>query len=231
MSFALITVFIGNSVLLTNCAKGKYPVSVSTKLHLPRSAKSLTKDRDVRLAVMEKVIAEHVSDPSVLVVEELGLEHGACRVDIAVVNGFLHGYELKSDSDTLTRLPAQIIAYSKALDRATLVVGQGHLATAKAMLPSWWGIKVATIGARGAINIHTERPISNNPDVSAFHVAHLLWRPEILNVLETAGFEKGLSKLSRPALYQLAAQNIPLSTLRSNVREILKARTDWRHLR
>lgn len=189
----------------------------------------LTRDRDVRLAVLQKVVAEHVADPNVLVVEELGLEHGACRVDIAVVNGFLHGYELKSDSDNLLRLPQQIQAYSRTLDRATLVVGQDHLVAARQMLPSWWGIKVVVRGKRGAIHIETERSLANNPTVSAFHLAHLMWRPEVIAILEEIGITKGLSKLSRPKLYQMAAEIIPLSDLKSKVRTTLKNRKTWRH--
>jgi len=36
---------------------------------------------------------------------------GASRIDRAVVNGSVHGYEIKSETDDLTRLPAQARAY------------------------------------------------------------------------------------------------------------------------
>src|SRR5690242_17854466 len=65
------------------------------------------RDRDVRKALKSKLLREHIADPRTLVLDELGLRHGACRVDIAVVNGSMHGYEIKSDSDTLERLPSQ----------------------------------------------------------------------------------------------------------------------------
>lgn len=65
------------------------------------------RDRDVRQALHRKVLKEHHGDADTLVLDELGLRHGTCRVDIAVVNGYLHGYEIKSDSDTLERLPAR----------------------------------------------------------------------------------------------------------------------------
>lgn len=187
-----------------------------------------TRDRDVRAAVLKKVLAEHVADPKVLVVEELGLQHGSCRVDIAVVNGFLHGYELKSDSDTLERLPTQVEAYSKAMDRATLVVGEHHLASAEAVLPAWWGIKVASVGKRGGISIETHRAVGPNPSVSAFHVAHLLWRPEIAKILEERGVEKRKLRGNRRELYEIAAELVPLMELRLLVRESLKNRTTWR---
>lgn len=186
------------------------------------------KDRDVRNAVLQKVIAEHVNDSKTLVVEELGLEHGACRVDIAVINGALHGYELKSQADTLERLPSQVESYSKVLDRATLVTAEEHLDEAISHIPNWWGIKVATVGVRGAILIDTFRPVSNNPTPSAFHIAQLLWRPEALAILESLDLEKKALRTNRAGLYTLLAQSLGIGDLRKAVREQLKHRRNWR---
>ncbi|QTO43335.1 sce7726 family protein [Burkholderia latens] len=178
---------------------------------------------------MKKVLAESLTNPNALVVEELGLEHGACRVDIAVVNGVIHGYELKSDADTLHRLPLQIDAYSRALDKATLVVSERHHAEAAKLLPSWWGIKVSHVGPRGAVHIETERAATMNPDISAFHVAHLLWRDEALAILEAFETDKRVLRGNKRVLYTLLAQHLSLSSLRAQVRDALKRRTNWRH--
>src|SRR5439155_10222560 len=98
------------------------------------SEDQILRDRDVRQALHRKVLRDHHGDANTLVLDELGLRHGACRVDIAVVNGYLHGYEIKSDSDTLDRLPAQVAVYNLVLDRATLVVGERHLQKAQPLL-------------------------------------------------------------------------------------------------
>jgi hypothetical protein len=55
-----------------------------------------------------------------------GLDHGQVFVDVAVINGEIHGYELKSERDTLERLPRQVEVYSAVLGRATLVVGASY---------------------------------------------------------------------------------------------------------
>jgi hypothetical protein len=55
-------------------------------------------DKDVRQAVKTKILKDHMNDPSTLVIDELGLDYGRNRIDIAVINGEMHGYELKSDS-------------------------------------------------------------------------------------------------------------------------------------
>jgi hypothetical protein len=204
---------------------------LTVDVHVPSRpcSKALrTRDRDVRAAVRRKVLADHIADPNALVLDELGLEHGACRVDLAVINGASHGYELKSDSDTLTRLPQQIEIYSRALDRATLVVGDRHLDAARELLPAWWGIKVTTTGNRGAVHVETERLARLNPAVSPFHVAHLLWRDEAIDILERLNVPKKDLRGSRAQLYDALARLLPVGELRAHVRNALKRRTKWR---
>src|SRR5690606_31017878 len=111
----------------------------------------VTRDSDVRAALMKNVISNHLANPSTLVVEEFGLDRGGCRVDVAVLNGLMHGYEIKSDADTLARLPSQVTSYSAVLDKATLVVGACHVERALELVPNWWGIRVVRTGSRGAV--------------------------------------------------------------------------------
>nr|MBA2702680.1 sce7726 family protein [Blastocatellia bacterium] len=83
-------------------------------------------DKQLRHAVKTKVLERYAGDPETRILDELGLRHGAARIDIAVVNGILHGFELKSDMDSLKRLPHQVQIYSSVLDKVTLVVGRRH---------------------------------------------------------------------------------------------------------
>ena len=46
-------------------------------------------------------------NPNSRVVDELELLRGVVRVDVAVISDTLHGYEIKSASDNLIRLPNQ----------------------------------------------------------------------------------------------------------------------------
>lgn len=186
------------------------------------------RDCDVRAAVLDKVLKDHVGDASTLVVEELGIDHGNFRIDIAVVNGVLHGFELKSESDNLQRLPAQAVAYSRTFDRVTLVVDESHFQEAALMIPDWWGIKVARFGARGAIKIETARPVETNPEVCLFSMAHLLWRSEAIALLENLGTEKKALRQNRAFLYRLLVDSMEPRQLRHAVRECLKQRGNWR---
>ncbi|MBZ0146000.1 MAG: sce7726 family protein [Pseudorhodoplanes sp.] len=186
------------------------------------------RDRDVREALHRKVLKEHHGDANTLVLDELGLRHGACRVDIAVVNGYLHGYEIKSDSDTLDRLPAQVAIYCAVLDRVTLVVGERHVEKARPLLPEWWGIKVVKAGPRGGITFETAQPFQMNPGIDRLALAELLWRPEVIEILSERGASKGLLKKPRGVLYRHLAETVELHELRSLIRQRLKARERWR---
>ena len=193
-----------------------------------RQADTKTRDRDVRALVLSKALADHASDPNVRVVEEMGLEHGSCRVDIAVVNGFIHGFEIKSDADSLDRLPRQVDAYSRSLDRATLVVGEGHLAAAETMLPQWWGIKVVRRGKKGGLQLFTHRPLQNNPNPSLFHMAPLMWRSDVVEVLREAGASRRELGLKRAELYKQLVETLPSVEVRRTIRAALKSRENWR---
>src|SRR5437870_5424523 len=96
------------------------------------------RDADVRRALLDDLRAKYDGDPDTRIIPELGLCQGDVRIDVAVVNGSLNGYEIKSDADTLDRLPAQQEAYSKILDTVMAVAGGRHLEAVAAMVPDWW---------------------------------------------------------------------------------------------
>lgn len=186
------------------------------------------RDRDVRQALHRKVLSEHHGDPDTLVLDELGLRHGVCRVDIAVVNGEMHGFEIKSDSDTLERLPTQVELYGAVLDKATLVVGEKHLAGALAQLPEWWGVRAAVAGPRGAVHFRTERHPKRNQHIDPIAVAELLWRPEVAELLRGLGASEAQLRKPRAVLYRCLADAVCLEELRRLTRLQLKAREKWR---
>mgnify|MGYP007004386720 CR=1 FL=1 len=186
------------------------------------------RDRDVRMALHRRVLREHHKHPNTLVLNELGLCHGACRVDIAVVNGRLHGYEIKSDSDTLERLDHQIKNYSSVLDRAWLVVGEKHLSKAMDRLPDWWGVKSVSQGPRDGISFENYRKAADNPKQDPVAIAQLLWHVEAANILRTKGASEAELRRPRAILYGLLAEAFDLQSLRDLVRQQLKERANWR---
>jgi hypothetical protein len=184
------------------------------------------RDRDVRKALVSGLLVDHFEDT--LLVQELGLFGGACRVDVALVNGSLHGYEIKSDKDTLERLPVQIEMYSAILDYATLVVGSKHVDKASDLVPKWWGITIATADHAGLVSLKSVRTPKCNPRPQADAIAGLLWRDEALQVLVEIGMDRGYHSKPRDAMCQRIASAMDLSQLRDRVRQALKTRPNWR---
>lgn len=186
-------------------------------------------DKDVRQAVKDKILKAHINDPSTLVIDELGLDHGRNRVDIAVINGELHGYELKSDSDNLLRLPQQSMAYSSIMDKVTLVVGEKHVQEAINIIPDWWGVKIATMNHRGIVNIVTYRRNKKNKDIDPFELSKLIWKEEALALLAIKiKVDWRIRKLTRKDIYKLIVDTFSLNEIRDNTRAILKSRVNWR---
>jgi len=185
------------------------------------------RDRDVRNVVLRRLSLEHGEDHDTRIVEEMGIWSGTVRVDIAVINGELCGYELKSERDTLERLPLQLRLFSRVFDRVTLISAGKHIAGAEARIPSWWGITMAEAVDHSAINLREIRPAQFNPSPDPFLIAQLLWKDEALAVLHALGIEKGWRSKRIKLIHQKLADDVPLDVLRLHVRSTLKRRQGW----
>ncbi|MFC3628360.1 sce7726 family protein [Paracoccus angustae] len=185
------------------------------------------RDKDVRDSVWRVLNAQHAGDADTLMLDELGILNGATRIDIAVINGQIEGFELKSERDTLERLPVQRDLYNKVLDRISLVVAENHREAAEKLIPDWWGLAVASKCADG-VELTRERLPEMNPVLDAATLASLLWRDEALAVLERHGAARGVKSKPREALYERLAEALDLDVIRAEVRTTLKTRAGWR---
>lgn len=170
----------------------------------------------------------HRHEADTLILHELGLRQGSARVDLAVVNGSLHGYEIKSEADTLERLPGQRSIYASSLDFVTIVMSEKHSAKVRRSVPRWWGMWVVT-RTNGDVALAPVRAATPNPHLEALAVAELLWRDEVIEELELRGLARGYRSKPRPLLWRHLAESVSLFELRSVVRSRLKQRGDrWR---
>ena len=186
----------------------------------------LLRDSDIREVLAADLHARYADDSGTLIRHELGLCAGERRVDLAVINGEMVGYEIKSDVDRLDRLAAQAEAYGKVFDRMSIVTTDRYLADAVAMLPSWWEVLCIRQGQEG-VSSEQVRVGRTNTGQDPFALAQLLWREEALDELKSRALAKGLSKKRRWIIWQHLAQAMPVAELRNVVRERLKARREW----
>jgi hypothetical protein len=183
------------------------------------------RDGDVRLALRRDLRVRH-PEPETLLIDELDLG-GLARIDLAAVNGEFWGYEIKSDRDTLRRLPLQVEVYSRVLDRAALVVTARHQAHVVDLLPDWWAIYAAREGP-GGVELVLDRPGGRNLDVDPFQLVQLLWRGEVLDELALRGLDRGVRSKPRRVVWERLAESLELVDLQMVVRSRLKTRTGWR---
>jgi len=181
-------------------------------------------DPEIRPALRQRVFVSHDADPDTVVIEELGLCRGLVRVDLAVVNGIIHGYEIKSDRDNLHRLEGQVELYSKVLDRATLVTSERHLDAAIKLLPSWWGVQRVEATPSGSPCLKMVRRGRMNTKLDARALAELLWLEDALALLEDHGAVKGMRGKPRRFVWDRVCESIDLKVIAAAVRTRLKAR-------
>ncbi len=190
---------------------------------------SATNDPIIRSALTGVLRKQHARDKELRIIEELGIRHGSVRIDIAVVNGMMHGYEIKSDRDTLERLPEQMTEFNAVFDRVTLVVGKQHLYRAIHIVPEWWGVKIAKINSSNRVIFQTIREAEENRKQESVSIARLLWRGEALRILEEHDRAEGVRSKPREFIYTRMADQLDKETLKGEVRNVLlNSRGDWR---
>lgn len=180
-------------------------------------------DTDIRPSLKNKLMSSHRGEPDTVILDELGLRRGEARVDVAIVNGSVHGYEIKSDRDSLRRLSGQIELYGKVLDHATLVVGERHLDKAIKILPEWWGV-LHVEGTRCGPRFKAIRRAKKNPGRDARVLAELLWLDDAISLLAQHGLDRGVRGKPRRIIWDRICDHLDIEVIASAVRVNLKAR-------
>ena len=205
-------------------------VRKETRSGVGMKASKLGGELPIRRALRNRYLRHYRTQGEVLVLDELGLAHARSRVDIAVINGHVHGYEIKSAVDKLDRLPRQLDIYRMSLQRLTLVVAPRHLDTVATTVPKWCGILEVVQGPRGGIGFRCVQQPRTNPDMDPFMLAHLLWREEALAALAELGAARRDLKGTRKDLYRLLLEVISVSELTALIKRSMLQRRSWRDL-
>ena len=193
-------------------------------------SEKLMRDVDIRNVLLQSFQKQYDNDSETRVIEELGLCQGDARVDLAIVNGLIHGYEIKSERDTLSRLSGQQDIYNKVLDCVTVVAGSRHLSKIEKIVPHWWGIIEAKYKNNKLIIVEV-RPYKENETVVPTALVQLLWRDEALSILRQRNLHRGVVSKPRRIIWGRLVECLSLGELRYEVRKKIKARQYWRPVR
>jgi hypothetical protein len=183
------------------------------------------KDPCIRQLLKKTELIDFYGDINSKVVEELSLPIAGARIDIAVINGSLYGYEIKSASDNLLRLPSQMEAYLKVFDYISIATEEQHLEHVLEKLPEEIGVILCD--EKGPRKITKIREPQLNSKKEAFYIAKLLWREEIFECLTK--HQISFNKKDRNwLLCEALAANLNIDVLSEDVRETLKNRLNWK---
>jgi hypothetical protein len=185
------------------------------------------RDRDIRAALWALLDEEHADDPDTLVLDELGICQGETRADVAVINGSLAAFEIKSDRDTLARLPGQVEAYQRVFDVVTVIAGGRYVERIIEAIPETWGV-IQAVPESSTVELKPLRGPTRNESVDPLSVTQLLWRDEALSLLEEQGLARGLRSKPRRLLWQAIVDQLSPEEVSEAVRAQLKAREGWR---
>ena len=185
-------------------------------------------DAEIRAALHCKALRAFHRCNDTLVIDELGLAHAKARIDVAVINGSVHGFEIKSAADTLTRLPQQLDLYEQCLEKLTIVCAEKHIAGVRELAPRWCGITKVTKGPRGGIVFITVREPKRNPNVQPYRLAHLLWRSEAVTILTQANASPKVLRAPRKTLYKSLAAKYSVAEITAFIKQSMASRQDWR---
>jgi hypothetical protein len=195
---------------------------------MPVKTNLQTTDADIRSALHAKRLRHAKARPDTLVIDELGLAHARSRIDVAVINGCIHGYEIKSAKDTLDRFAIQIDTYRETLQKLTIVAAPKHIITVMGHAPEWCGVMAAEQGPRGGISFHVLRNAALNPEIDPVMMAHLLWRDEVITLLHQAGYAAKDLRRPRKQLYEMLCETMSLSEITASIRSFMAQRRTWR---
>ena len=165
-----------------------------------------------------RVLHPYSSDAKLL--EEFKMPRPSARIDVALVNGEMTGFEIKSDRDTLTRLPLQIPAFSKFFDRVSLVTTKKHLEEARLTIPKWWGIIV--FREDGSFDV--TRSSKRNTKIDAASFLFALSKAELTLVARATSVSIP-SASKKDAIVELLASSVEQPLLCRFAREVIKLRS------
>jgi hypothetical protein len=142
------------------------------------------------------------------------------RADVAVVGATMDGFEIKTERDSLKRLPRQADAYTRVFDFCHVVLAQRHVEGALGMLPQWWG--VLTIGEDLSFTVVRGPKVNSGVDPET--LVRLLWRDEAYAALCDLGAAPD-PRAGRFGMWELLLALLDIDRLKQVVRHALLLRS------
>lgn len=192
-----------------------------------RIGQNLMLDRDIRKVIKSSILKDPLFDSQSKIVDELKICNGRTISDVALINGCLSGFEIKSERDNLSRLSEQITNYNKVFDFVTVVTNHKHLTNVSMEIPKWWGIWLVQTNDNVPVKIEV-RPAEANKQTDPFSIAQFLWKEELVDLIIRRGLNLSMKNKRKWLVWEYISEELNLVELQEEVRSYLKNRVDWK---
>lgn len=142
------------------------------------------------------------------------------RADLALANGRLVGFEIKSQRDSLKRWMSQMTAYSNVFDEIWLCSHGKHLYRALEITDKHIG--VLAVDDSGSITV--VRYAAENTKLNFYDLSGLLWKDELLAFASLNNILEIKSRMTKNEIRNILSMHSSLGELKPYVLQKLKER-------
>jgi hypothetical protein len=174
-------------------------------------------EKIAKAALLQHLLHKGAVAEDVVIISELALESFSRRADLALVNGSIELFEIKSEADTLTRLAGQVETFSRFCDKLHVVGAPCHIDN----ILSSTSEHVAVWQLESGIGIRVMRRGRKTPLRDKANLIKLINAQELKQLLAT---NKIKVDSSRRKYLEAAAHEISAEKLRFDVLKLLKER-------
>lgn len=183
---------------------------------------------EIRIALRNWVHNRFELKQSDILINELGFFNkdpestvdSSFRADLALANGRLVGFEIKSQKDSLKRWASQMAAYSNVFDEIWLCSHGKHLHRALEITEKHIGLLV--VDESGSITI--VRYATENNKLNFYDLSGLLWKDELLNFAYLNNISEIKSRMTKNEIRDILSKKSNLAELKPYVLQRLKER-------
>lgn len=158
------------------------------------------------------------------ILEELHVHKGNAIADIVAVYKEPHCFEIKGETDNISRILTQGKYYDLVFKKITLVTTNNHLKKALKMAPSHWGVIVVFLD-NDLVKLKHIRKTSANPKFCKKLALLTLWKEEMLRVgsINEIDLPKRINKLE---IVSELANHLTINKISSEIANSLLERTE-----
>lgn len=181
--------------------------------------KAIRTEPAIKAALIDRLYAKGEVCPDAVLISEMVVDNWARRADVVLANGKLSAFEIKSDLDSLARLPGQLETYRNFFERVIVVITPRFLKRTEEIVPEGIGIWVVENDGHEGIK---EKRRARTFELSAEAAINLMTVTDLRRLLSANGVT-GLGRGSRREL-EVLVRNLTRKDLAAAARDSVKRR-------